>query len=159
MSETTTASKSGGPAISLLIITVVAATIFLQARWNRSIDWSKPNIALPVYRGDDGAERPLKYAQADLQAFADELRAAISGNLPKPKLKLRLGPGTQYALSTELMELFDGALSVQVRAVRYKDQTPAKEWKKEFASAEDFRSGSAALGATVAGDLSAMMSP
>ena len=103
------------------------------------IVWEIEIVQQAAYRGAGGEEALPRYTRADMTKLTSSLRASVEDELRYMDTdKRKAWPG--WVLSTRIQELEAGRLAVQVQAYKSKGEKPVKEWLKNYADAQAFRS-------------------
>jgi len=142
--------------MSLVAISLIGVTVFMQHRWNQTIDFSNKTVIMPTFRSADGAVQPPVYSEQQIMDMVAMLNDTVAGayeTATQPKFKFTFRPRTEYRIETSVQEIFGGGLAVDVKAYSFKDDTLAKEWTQEFDNGELYTAGVEAIGTQIAGDL------
>jgi len=149
-------SKISTTAATILMLAVISVTVVMQYRWNQTLDWNTVNVTMPQFRSADGQEMPPTYTKDELESMAWLLQDTVTENykLANPSsFAITFKPRANYTLETRVMEIFGGSIEVEVQSYNPADESLVKEWKQEFASADEFKSAIDSLGQQIAGDL------
>jgi anti-sigma-K factor RskA len=103
------------------------------------IIWEIEIVQQATYRGASGEEALPRYTRSDMTELTSSLRASVEDEFRYMATKdKKTWPG--WVLSTRIQELEAGRLAVQVQAYKSKGEKPVKEWLKNYADAQAFRS-------------------
>jgi preprotein translocase subunit SecF len=142
--------------MSLVAISLIGVTVFMQHRWNQTIDFSAKTVIMPTFRSADGAIQPPVYSEQQILDMVAMLNDTVADEYKKasqPKFKFTFRPRTEYRIETTVQEVFGGGLAVDVKAYSFKDDTLAKEWTEEFDNNELYLEAVQTVGSQIAGDL------
>ncbi len=153
------AKKATNLITSLLLIGVIAFTIAMQHRWNRSLVWQHSSVITAQPRGADGAILPSAYREDDLLALATLLEKSVTARYEEAqpsRFNIAFKSKAHFAMAASIAELHAGALEIGLTARTPSGDATVKEWREEFDSKDAYLAAVDALGARIASDLSAL---
>ena len=145
-------------AVGVLAMVVVTAGMGCATR-SGPICWMKPELSALAYRGPDSKLQTPTYNETQMKIFDKMVRRSIEDKYiaiqeKRPDYSWWLMRKPQWKLKSEIQELFNGALSVTVKAYRINEEDkPLYDWSEQYASMSELKNRMDGMGDEIAHDL------